>query len=220
MDAALNNTSLIRDFPSLIVTSTSERSYADAETLHWANLRKGDRVALNSIFDKHINSLYSYGNGITKDRALIADCIQDVFFELWTKRERLASDVKVVKFYLLKSLRRKILRRLSQEEKFVKNTDSSNDIKNSEASIEMSMIEQQTSLEQAKDVKQAISMLSNRQQEAIHLKFFEGLSYENIASVMNVDVKAAYNLISKSILTLRKSLAKSAVKRGTMSINS
>jgi RNA polymerase sigma factor (sigma-70 family) len=213
MDAALNTTTVIRDFPSLLVAGKSEINQPETEGSLWLAFTKGNRAALNSIFDNNIRTLYSYGNGITKDRDLVADCIQDIFVELWSKRENLANDVKHVKFYLIKALRRKILRRLSDEERFLREeTLSEGYIAKTECSAEVSLIEYETSEGQAKDIQNAISTLSIRQQEAVHLKFFENMSYENIASVMDIDVKAAYNLVSKSILLLRKTLTKSPVR--------
>ena len=55
---------------------------AEREQLVWSALRLGNRKALDFIFEKYIRLLYAYGNKISKDYALIEDCIQDLFVEL------------------------------------------------------------------------------------------------------------------------------------------
>jgi DNA-directed RNA polymerase specialized sigma24 family protein len=110
MDAALNNRALLHSLTTLMVTKSADQT--DAESAYWIAFKEGSRPALNFIFERYATLLYSYGASITKDSALVADCIQDIFFELWNKRESVAGDVKFIKFYLIKSLRRKIVRRL------------------------------------------------------------------------------------------------------------
>src|SRR5687768_2933127 len=70
----------------------------------WAAMKDGSREALNSLFEKYATSLYRYAKSISRDQALIADCIQDLFIELWIKRNTI-SDVRSIKSYLIKSVR-------------------------------------------------------------------------------------------------------------------
>jgi RNA polymerase sigma factor (sigma-70 family) len=75
-----------------------------------------------------------------------------------------------------------------------------------ESSIENSMILQQASLEQQNQLNRAISKLSIRQREAVYLKFYEHITYEELASVLDIDLKSAYKLIGKAIDSLRTAL--------------
>jgi len=144
---------------------------------------------------------------MTADAALISDCIQDVFVELWIKRENLSEHVSVLKFYLIKSLRRRILRRRSTDKRLLGDREIPDDYDYTvEFNIELSLIQEQTSHEIAAQLKGSIAQLSARQQEAMYLKFYENLSYEEIALFLNTNIKAVYNLVGKSILSLRKRL--------------
>ncbi len=178
-------------------------SVSENERLIWSSFRGGNRKALDYIFEKHIRLLFAYGSKITKDQALVEDSIQDVFVELWRKREIL-SDTDNIKLYLLKSLRRKIVRTLSVQNRLhVVVLDESAYDDELEFSVEFHLIQEQTSLEQRQQLKTALTQLSKRQREAIYLKFYEHLTYEEISEMMSLSIKSTYKLIGKAIDSLR-----------------
>lgn len=176
------------------------------DAAEWDLFRNGDRAALNRIFEKHARQLFAYGKKFTSDQGLIADCLQDLFVELWVKRAKLTPEVKTVKFYLIKSVRRRILRRLSADGRIIGRRIPDEYNLMIQSNIESQMIDDQLTTEISLCVKTSLSALSEGQREAIHLKFYENLSYDEIASIMNTNVKAVYNLVSKSIISLRKVL--------------
>jgi RNA polymerase sigma factor (sigma-70 family) len=176
----------------------------ERERVVWSSLKQGNRAALDYIFAKYIRLLYAYGNKITKDYALVEDCIQDLFVELWNKRGTL-TDSCHIKFYLMKSLRRRIARRLMIETRLPTEVLAEQEYENSlDFSVEFQMIQEQSLMEQRQKLTEAMSQLTERQREAVYLKFYEHLSYEQIAEIMNLTVKSAYKLIGKSIDSLRR----------------
>lgn len=170
----------------------------------WRSFRSGNREALNTIFDENARILFAYGRNMTGDHGLISDCIQDIFVELWTKRERITPQVNSIKYYLIKAVRRRILRRLSEERRLSGQPISDNYNESVEFHIEFNLVQEQTSREVSLQLKASIATLSQSQQEAIYLKFYENMTYDEVASVMNTNVKAIYNLIGKSVTSLRK----------------
>lgn len=48
--------------------------------------------------------------------------------------------------------------------------------------------------------------LSDRQKEIVYLKIFKGLSYDEIAPIMNINYQASRNLFSQAIKSLRQLL--------------
>lgn len=177
---------------------------AGSENELWDSLRAGSREALNAIFEKNCGLLCSYGRNITPDQGLISDCVQDLFVELWVKRNVLARQVNSIKFYLIKSLRRRILRALSESRRFAGRGLSASYFDEVEFDIEVNLRRNQLSVEQSLQLQASLTTLNPRQQEAIYLKFYEGMTYEQIASVMGTNVKAVYNLVSRSISALQK----------------
>jgi RNA polymerase sigma factor (sigma-70 family) len=205
MDIALSKKAEIQKLRALVLPSVPAETPQDADV--WGAFKNGSRVALNSIFTKYAKLLFSYGRNMTADRALVADCIQDVFVELWSKRQ-VISNVTSVKFYLIKALRRRIVRRIQTDRRMLVANGNYDEV---EFSIEFTIINDQASLELTKHLKLAVAELSRRQQEAIYLKFYEGMSYEDLAQVMEIDMKAAYNLIGRAIVQLRNTLKTQAV---------
>jgi len=177
---------------------------AEIDAVVWAALQQGHRKALDYIFEKHIRQLYAYGARITADVLLVEDCIQDVFVELWHRHDRL-STTDNVRFYLLKCLRRNLERKLQAgERERVRDAHAAEYTDSHYASAESHLIELQTTSEQQQQLTRALEKLSQRQREAVYLKFYEKMPYEQLAEVLHIDLKSTYKLIGKAVESLRR----------------
>lgn len=172
----------------------------------WNAFRAGSDTAFGQIARQYYRSLFSYGIKFSKDREFVKDCIQDLFLELWAKRETLG-DTGFVKFYLLKSLRRKIHRE-SLKQHWTTDEDDLNFEAESigEISIEQQIIEIETNEALLKLLNQQIVLLTKRQQEIIYLRFFENMDNESIAQVMSISRQAVANLLYRTIQELKDRL--------------
>jgi len=184
------------------IASGNSASRDDAEV--WSNLKGGDKKALSFFYTKYFNSLYNYGTRITKDRCLTEDSIQDLFMELWNQREGI-SDVTHVKSYLFKSLRRKIIYKLSILARLPLSEIDAFEITLSHKSHYLS---QQINSDIRDKIIQLINTLTAKQKEAIFLIYYEELSYEEAALIMELKVKTVYNLIHLAISRLRQNKEK------------
>ena len=182
----------------------------------WQQLRSGNPQALNAIFDCYAPSLLSYGKLFTSDDGLIEDAIQDIFAILWEKRERL-NDVMTIKHYLCSALRRRVLRKLQAQRK-LEGPDLQNysDIA-VENSYETWLIRRQHKAEVKEAVHQLLELLTPQQKKVIYLKFFEQLSYDEIAILMKLNKRTVYNTCSAAIQHLKQHIGKSPQLRTTMS---
>lgn len=172
----------------------------------WNAFRAGDDVAFGKIAKQYYRSLFSYGVKFSKDREFVKDCIQDLFMELWAKRETIG-DTGFVKFYLLKSLRRKIHRESQKQPWLTDDDDLDFEAENlGENSIEQQIIDIETSEALLKMLNQQINLLTKRQQEVIYLRFFENLDNESIAQVMSISKQAVANLLYRTIQELKDRL--------------
>ncbi len=166
----------------------------------WSNLKAGDKKALSYIYTKYFNSLYNYGTRIARNAELAEDCIQELFIEFWNKREAL-SNVRNIKYYLYKSLRRKILYKLFLEARQMEKGDlPSFEI---ELSDKTHFLNQQINIEIRNRLTQLVEALTPKQKEAIFLIYYDELSYEEAASIMGLKIKTIYNLIHLAITKLR-----------------
>ena len=168
----------------------------------WSAMKAGDKRALIFFYTRYFNVLYNYGTRITRDKAMAEDCIQDLFTEFWSKREGL-SEVKNIKYYLFKSLRRKIIYKLSRDSKISVTDDLiAFDI---ELSHKTHYLTQQINAELRQKIIDLVKTLTPKQREAIFLIFYEELSYPEAAKIMDLKIKTVYNLIHMAISKLRES---------------
>jgi RNA polymerase sigma factor (sigma-70 family) len=147
---------------------------------------------------------------ICSDRELVKDCIHDLFFEIWKNKKKLSTPLSV-KAYLIVSIQRKIIRQIK------KIRSQQNEMESLPLGIvnskEDQIISEQYKLDQQHLINRAVNSLTKRQKEAIHLRFYENLSYEEIAGMMNISTYSIYNLVSKAIENMHHGLTKEAEPR-------
>lgn len=123
--------------------------------------------------------------------------------ELWAKRESLG-DTAFVKFYLFKSLRRKIHRESLKNQLIIERAEFDFDASSPEvSSVEQELIETEHYADRIQQLETQLKSLPKRQQEVIFLKFFENLDNESIAEVMSISKQAVSNLIYRTIKDLK-----------------
>jgi len=171
----------------------------------WEEFKAGNENAFARIYQINAPKLYSYGLKLVHDKDLVKDCIQDLFIEIWDKKDRLGR-VKSIKSYLYKSIRRKILKQASNQNRLNNISCTLESINEISQSTEVSLLEKQRLDEDRKALANALNQLNNKQREIIHLKYYARLSYEDIAEVMSLDIKATYNLMAYTIKILRQNI--------------
>lgn len=168
----------------------------------WQHFKKGNEEAYSFIYEKYVLILFSYGYRIYPDEDLVKDCLQDLFVTLWTSRENLAN-TDCIKYYLFRSLRREIARKLSSASNF--NSDSAGSVaEHIEYPIEDHLITLEISHTQSKKLGLALTHLSDRQREAIYLRFYQNIDFEEIATIMGITQRAVYKLIYRAVDILKK----------------
>lgn len=177
----------------------------------WQCFRKGSEKAFEQIYDRYFSLLFNYGLHISANKDLIKDCIQNLFFDLWKKRESI-SEVLNVKSYLFTALRRKIVKELMKENKLTVNEISENYDFVVNSSHEFSLIDEQHNQEVSKRLSRSFNTLTKRQKEAIFLRFYENMDYLEIAVVMSLkSSKYARTLIYRALDVLKITISKEVI---------
>ena len=156
------------------------------------------------MYAAYAPALYNYGYKIAQNRPMVEDCLQDLFLTILETRERLGQ-TDSIKFYLMRSLRRNIVRKLTVEQRF--GTDPESIGFQVEFHYEPTWLDAQISQEQSVALLRELNSLPPRQKEALFLKYFDNLSYEEIAQVMGIEQKSTYKLIYKAIASLQKRMS-------------
>jgi len=88
------------------------------DTKIWSAFKKGDDWALSFIYSENSEKLYHYGLKFTSDYTLVEDSIQELFTELIKNRRNLGNTDNIL-YYLLKSFKRKLLRKIKTGKRFL-----------------------------------------------------------------------------------------------------
>jgi len=173
----------------------------------WKKLIDGDINALGNIYDIYVDDLFTYGVQISDDKNYVMDCIHDLFLDLYKYKAKLAHTDNV-KFYLLKSLKRKIFRK--QPAKIIPisydSTSQKHAIEDYSNSIEEDIIAAENLDDSTLKLTNAISLLSKKQKLALSLRYNEEKQYEEIAQIMNVSLQTSRTIIYRTIKALKKHL--------------
>ena len=174
----------------------------------WTRFKAGDEQAFDQLTRARYRMLFNYATRFTKNRELIKDCLQDLFLELWNRRKAIV-DTPYVTIYLIKALRNNLLRKLRKEQGWRAATDEGIEPETSitdglTAETEWIALEASTETEQS--LRQAVGQLPKRQQEVVFLKFYEGLSNDDIAQVMEIEKQTVANFLYRAMTQLRNYL--------------
>ena len=167
----------------------------------WISFKSGDHASFEKIYTMHFDGLAQYGKSITKDEASIADSIQELFIELWNKRESIGLTDNI-RAYLLVSFRRKLIKKLGNQSISIEDKH----LNINDYSAEDQIVAQERTNEQVHLLHYGINELSKKQKEIIHLKFFQELEYEEISKIMDINYQSCRNLVSGALKKLELSI--------------
>ncbi|WPP50348.1 RNA polymerase sigma factor [Catalinimonas niigatensis] len=178
-----------------------------SEAAIWKAFRNGEEDALVYIYEEYANKMYRYGCQFSPKRELVSDSIQELFTEIISNRHKLG-DTSSIKFYLFKSLRRKIFRALKKEKIFISVDEA---MKHADFNIledsSLKFMYQEFSDQQKVIIAAECNKLPAKQKEALLLYFYEGMSYKEIAETIGMSrTKSARALIYRAIDSMSKFL--------------
>lgn len=170
------------------------------------NIQNGDRVLFANIFHTHYSGLCAFVLRYTGSFEVSEDIIQDIFLSIWQNRKTW-SPATGLKPYLYKAARNsaldyhrhnKVKRKWETESRYLElsHVESPEDnLKDREANKEI-----------ASAIEEAIDRLPESRKIIFLLSREDGLTYKEIAEVLNVSVKTVETQMGRSIKTLRQYL--------------
>lgn len=156
------------------------------------------------MYHAYYRLLNNYGYKFTRDVNLIEDAIHDLFTTLWTNKDNLGSPISV-KNYLYKSIRNILFRKIKSASRFYNLQEDDESIP-FEVSYDHKLILNEEEIRIQQTIKEVLHKLPARQKEIIYLRFYDGLSYEEIADIMSIHVSSAYKLLYKALDNLQHSI--------------
>lgn len=172
-------------------------NYTDKELVEF--LHQNDETAIERIFKQYYSYICSAVYKIIPDPNLTEDLAQDVFYELWRKREKIEINSSL-KAYLKRAAINKALNYIrSKKMKF----DSDDDA----AVINIAVSSSEGSYE-AMELQEIINAVIDTLPEKCRIVFmmsrFEEMSYKEIAAKLEISIKTVENQISKALKILKR----------------
>lgn len=169
----------------------------------WNRVRLGDREAFLSLYEANYQHLFAFGCTVYQDKEQVKDCIHDVFCELWDKRLQL-KEVSNTRAYLFTYLKRKLLKIVDSLKNIDQVSESFPEGKYFQLSYEELLINLQSNDEIRDKLAKVLAKLTKTQLEIIKLRFFEGLNYGEIATVLQLQPRSVYNMVYEGLKTMRR----------------
>lgn len=179
------------------------------ENLQWKQFVSGDEASFTELFKYFSKPLFNYGTKIVADEELVKECLQELFLTLWRTRTKLSVNVVSVQSYLFLSFKRMLLRKNRQAAKVISLNRKAYESFAVQYSIEQVLIEKELMQEQERLLVAALQMLTDRQKEAIYLKFYHNMSYEEIGEIMGINYQSLRSLVYKAIKLMHTHLVES-----------
>lgn len=174
----------------------------------WKSFQLGNMEAFAAIYNHHLNTLYRYGKKLCIDEEIVKDAIQEVFLDLYLKREKNKTNPENLKYYLILSLKRNLIKKLKKDRKSGESNPGYELSFDYEYNIEQIMIENEDVTEKRHRIELMLNQLPVKQKEALYLRFNESMEYPEIAKVMNISVESVRKQVYRAIKTVREVFVK------------
>jgi len=169
---------------------------------------EGNNEAFNVLLDRYESKVFTYINYIVRNKEVAEDLFQDTFMRVVaTLKDGKYAEQQKFSAWLMRITHNILVdyfRHLNNE-KNISNDENEidlfNDIKLAdENNVEMQIIKTQN----LNGVERIIKMLPENQQEIINLRYYQDMSFKEIAGMLNCSINTALGRTRYALINLRK----------------
>lgn len=180
------------------------------DTELWSQLKKGDRDALEVLFRRYYDDLFRYAVKFCGNEVIAEDQIQELFLRIWKKRDNLGF-VTGVKTYLWTALRRRLITQNNKDaRKSEVYANFAAEVSRMQFAVDEIIIRREQGQVTRKALKRALDELTPRQREIIYLRYYDGMTYEEIESITSLSYQTLRNYIYESLKVMDDVLTRPA----------
>ena len=169
------------------------RTYTDQELVN--GLIDGDEYAFQCIYERYAKALYRSAYQLLKDKELCEDLLQELFINLWIKRESL--HISSLKPYLYVSMKNQVLMAIRSKRRFL----------DEELLLELKAPEATEDYIHTKELqetlKKEIDLLPKRCKEIFSLSRIDQLSNREIAERLQISIKTVENQMTIALRAMK-----------------
>lgn len=174
----------------------------DAEL--WGRIREGDKTAFEELYHQLGPALYRFLVRMVGSEPIAQDLLQDLFVNLWQLRTEVQVSISL-KGYLYRAAKNLAISHFRKAQ--IRRSYAVDDLENN-PDTGQSVVEIVAGQLLEEAVRKAVQKLPERCRTAFVLNRFDGLSYNEIAQVMEISVETVHNHITKAVRLLRLMLSR------------
>ncbi len=169
--------------------------------------QQGNREAISQLLERHTRRVRDYVRMMVKDYDVADDLTQEVLIKVvkvldegrYTDKGRFLP-------WVLRIAHNKVLDyfRAQKQVKTVSESNAGFDILGSKNFAEASIEDRLVSEQQAEEVRQLIELLPAEQREVVRMRYYEGLSFKEIAEHTGVSINTALGRMRYALINMRQ----------------
>ncbi len=186
-----------------IITFVQQAILLDEPEKHLCErIRGGDKDAFEYVFKTYYGQLCGYARQIVLDPDASEEIIQELFFQLWQKKESLQVNTSL-KSYLFRAVHNSCLNHIKHHK--IRDAYSQNfKLENIDNSVSDSQNLEVKELQMR--ITKAIELLPPERKKVFMMIRFEERKYKEVADILGISVKTVENQMGKAMQFLREAL--------------
>lgn len=161
------------------------------------NMKAGDGGAFDKLYEKYWRKIYASAYKRLQNMEQAKDITQDIFLQLWLKREITA--IENLPAYLYTAVRNKVFNLLEKENRYVPVPELLLNLETAHEQADAIILKK----EFAAACNALIATLTKAQQKIFRLHYQQYFSTKEIAESLNISRKTVQNQLGKAIIQLR-----------------
>ena len=162
------------------------------------NIKLYDKSAFENLYNEMFDRLLNYGLRLVDDKVIVEDSIQNVFIQIWNKKDQLEIKSSIHN-YLYTCLRREVFHQVKRQKLDNAHIDALSNLNLASPN------ENNPDKRKINAVQKELENLPSRQKEIIYLKYKDNMSYEEMEAIMGISKNSLYKLLHKAISNVKAS---------------
>ncbi|MDR2953771.1 MAG: sigma-70 family RNA polymerase sigma factor [Prevotella sp.] len=167
----------------------------------------GNNLAFDILLNRHKQNVYNYIYFIVRNKELSEDIFQETFIKaiITIKQGRYTENGKF-RAWISRIAHNLIIDHFRQEknENTVSNDEAPIDLLNNPALCDGTIEDQMISMQITSDIRKLISYLPDSQKEVLEMRYYQDLSFKEIADITGVSINTALGRMRYAILNIRR----------------
>lgn len=159
-------------------------------------------IVFEQVFKKHYKQLHAYAATILKDSDEAEEMVQNVFYKLWERRDRM-NELQSIPAYLYRSVHNECMNHLKHSK--VKQAHEVHALHTGDAVT--TATDTATTRELEECIADALNTLPEQCRTIFQMSRYEDLKYREIADRLGLSIKTIENQMGKALKILRTKLA-------------